>query len=79
MPFDKFLEKRIFKPLKMKDTGFYVPADKVNRFAANYNYRKGKLTMIDDPKTSSYLENPGIQIWRVAGCARLRPITCGFF
>jgi CubicO group peptidase (beta-lactamase class C family) len=58
MPFDKFLEKRIFKPLKMKDTGFYVPAEKVNRFAANYNYRKGKLTMIDDPKTSSYLENP---------------------
>ena len=58
MPFDKFLKERIFKPLKMKDTGFYVPADKVNRFAANYNYRKGKLTMIDDPKTSSYLENP---------------------
>ena len=42
----------------MKDTGFYVPANKVKRFAANYNYRKGKLTMIDDPKTSSYLENP---------------------
>jgi len=33
----------------------------VNRFAANYNYRKGKLTMIDDPKTSSYLENPAFK------------------
>ena len=41
MPFDKFLKERIFKPLKMKDTDFYVPADKVNRFAANYNYREG--------------------------------------
>ena len=61
MPFDKFLEERIFKPLKMKDTGFYVPAEKVDRFAANYNYRKGKLTMIDDPKTSSYLENPAFK------------------
>jgi CubicO group peptidase (beta-lactamase class C family) len=61
MPFDKFLEKRIFKPMKMKDTGFYVPADKVDRFATNYNYRKGKLTMIDDPKTSSYLENPAFK------------------
>ena len=61
MPFDKFLEERIFKPLKMKDTGFYVPADKVNRFAANYNYRKGKLTKIDDPKTSRYLESPAFK------------------
>ena len=58
MPFDEFLEKRIFKPLKMKDTGFYIPANKVKRFAANYNYRKGMLTMIDNPKTSRYLENP---------------------
>ncbi len=61
MPFDEFLEKRIFKPLKMKDTGFYVPANKVKRFAANYNFRKGKLTMIDDPKTSRFLENPAFK------------------
>ena len=58
MPFDEFLEERIFKPLKMKDTGFYIPANKVKRFAANYNYRKGMLTMIDNPKTSRFLENP---------------------
>jgi CubicO group peptidase (beta-lactamase class C family) len=76
--FDKFLEKRIFKPLKMKDTGFYVPAEKVNRFAANYNYRKGKLTMIDDPKTSSYLGESGFQIWRgwaVLDCDRLHAVS----
>ena len=42
----------------MKDTDFYVPADKVGRFAANYNYKDGKLTLKDDPKTSRYLENP---------------------
>ena len=31
-----FLEARIFKPLGMKDTGFFVPADKMARLAVNY-------------------------------------------
>jgi CubicO group peptidase (beta-lactamase class C family) len=44
MPFEDFLEKRIFKPLGMNDTGFYVPKEKLNRFAQFYNYDKdGKL------------------------------------
>jgi CubicO group peptidase (beta-lactamase class C family) len=40
MPFEEFLEKRIFKPLHMVDTGFYVPADKLKRFAEFYSYGK---------------------------------------
>jgi CubicO group peptidase (beta-lactamase class C family) len=44
MPFEKFLEQRIFKPLGMVDTAFYVPKDKLNRFAEYYTYDKdGKL------------------------------------
>ena len=35
-PYDKFLEQRIFKPLGMNDTGYYVPSDKQNRFAKLY-------------------------------------------
>jgi CubicO group peptidase (beta-lactamase class C family) len=38
MPFDEFLEKRIFKPLGMVDTAFYVPKEKLNRFAQMYSY-----------------------------------------
>ena len=30
-PFDEFLQTRIFDPLKMIDTGFFVPADKLDR------------------------------------------------
>ena len=60
-PFDKFLEERIFNPLKMNDTGFYVPANKADRFAANYNYKNGKLTLKDDPKKSRYLQNPAFK------------------
>lgn len=31
MPFDQFLQKRLFEPLGMKDTFFYAPADKAAR------------------------------------------------
>jgi CubicO group peptidase (beta-lactamase class C family) len=56
---DEFFKTRIFEPLGMVDTGFYVPADKVDRFAANYNSDgKGKLTLRDAPATSRYLTNP---------------------
>src|SRR5580693_7099713 len=47
MPFDKFLEERVFKPLKMVDTGFYVPKEKLSRLAEYYTYDKdGKLQAV---------------------------------
>ena len=61
IPLDRFLKERILKPLHMEDTGFYVPANKAGRFAANYNYKNGKLTLKDDPKKSRYLENPAFK------------------
>ena len=36
LAFDKFLAEKIFQPLHMKDTGFYVPPEKINRFARLY-------------------------------------------
>ncbi len=36
MPFDRFLEERIFRPLEMEDTFFYVPEDRRHRLAALY-------------------------------------------
>jgi CubicO group peptidase (beta-lactamase class C family) len=47
MPFEEFLEKRILKPLGMVDTAFYVPKEKLNRFAEFYSYDKdGKLQVV---------------------------------
>jgi CubicO group peptidase (beta-lactamase class C family) len=34
MKFDKFMDERIFKPLKMKDSYFYVPKEKQSRISA---------------------------------------------
>ncbi len=36
MPFDRFLESRIFKPLGMVDTAFWVPEQKLPRLATVY-------------------------------------------
>ena len=66
-PFEQFLKERIFAPLGMNDTDFFVPADKAHRFAACYaadgmtfhaTERKGSLTLQDDPATSSFLAPP---------------------
>lgn len=57
--FDQFLRERIFEPLGMVDTGFSVPPDKVDRFAANYGRGADKrLVLTDDPASSSYLQDP---------------------
>ncbi len=37
-PFDDFLDERLFGPLGMDDTDFYVPAEKADRFAQIYTY-----------------------------------------
>ncbi|HZO98739.1 MAG TPA: serine hydrolase domain-containing protein [Terriglobia bacterium] len=42
MPLDKFLEERIFKPLGMKDTEFFLSEAKVPRLASAYTYYPDK-------------------------------------
>ena len=57
-PFEQFLKERIFDPLGMNDTDFFVPADKAHRLAACYSAEKGKMKLQDDPTTSSFLAPP---------------------
>jgi CubicO group peptidase (beta-lactamase class C family) len=61
MPFGDFLRQRIFEPLGMVDTSFWVPEEKLNRFANMYGPLMengapvaGKLTNIDPLETSNY-------------------------
>ena len=65
-PFDVFLAERIFQPLGMVDTGFYVPSEKINRFAGIYGPKsEGGLQAIDAPEggtghisENSFRKNP---------------------
>ena len=43
MKFGAFLKQEIFDPLNMKDTGFYVPEDKQDRFAKLYENVDGNF------------------------------------
>jgi CubicO group peptidase (beta-lactamase class C family) len=58
--FDEFLKSRIFEPLKMKDTDFWVPPEKQERFTTMYAPvdlfapLKGGLVKADDPREGSY-------------------------
>ena len=42
-PYDRFLDERLFQPLQMKDTTFFVPAEKRNRVASVYTYQSEGL------------------------------------
>ena len=48
---DEFLRERIFEPLGMKDTGFYVPAGDIKRLLPSYstNWQTGKVELYDPP------------------------------
>jgi CubicO group peptidase (beta-lactamase class C family) len=52
-PFPSFLAERIFEPLGMVDTGFWVPAEKLGRFATSYRPAPdGSLELADRPDGS---------------------------
>ncbi len=62
MPLSAVLQERIFDPLKMTDTGFFVREDQRARFAACYNATpQGGLKLQDDPTTSPYLKPPALE------------------
>lgn len=59
MTFDAFLQKRVFAPLGMTDTDFWVPPAKAERLAWMYTTDDaGKLVSAEDRATSPYLKRP---------------------
>ena len=58
MPLGDFLEQRIFKPLGMNDTGFTVPADKLDRLVDCYTLIPGKGKVMFDRASESMWSTP---------------------
>jgi CubicO group peptidase (beta-lactamase class C family) len=48
-PLAEVLAKRVFEPLGMTDTGFWVPRAKLHRFTSMYAPRPGGLELVDRP------------------------------
>lgn len=55
MRFGEFLAKRLFEPLGMKDTAFYVPQDKQNRLAKVY--RDGEDGLVEETGYNLAIQN----------------------
>lgn len=53
LPLDQFFRERIFAPLKMDDTFFQVPADKLDRLTDCYTLAPGKGRVMYDPGAES--------------------------
>ncbi len=58
-----FMRERIFDPLGMKDTAFYVPAEKLHRLPALYffNRQTNKLDFFDDPQNTAWQTEPAFE------------------
>jgi CubicO group peptidase (beta-lactamase class C family) len=53
-----FFEERILGPLGMKDTAFFVPRAKIDRFAHAYSTQHGAVVITDEPATGKWSRPP---------------------
>ena len=58
MPFDTFVNTRIFAPLKMKSSFWQVPASDAGRLATNYTFIGQTIVPVDPAATSVFLQKP---------------------
>jgi CubicO group peptidase (beta-lactamase class C family) len=63
LSFGEFLRTRLFEPLGMNDTAFYVPSDKTKRFTSCYQPEtKGSgIKLQDDARESTYATPPVLE------------------
>jgi CubicO group peptidase (beta-lactamase class C family) len=63
MTLGDFLQERIFTPLGMKDTGFSVPASKLDRLAESYwtNFETGEFEVFDPVQGSRFARPPAFE------------------
>jgi len=57
-PLDVFCSERIFTPLELKNTGFFVPREQTNLLPNFYTYSNGTLAIDDDRNNSIYTKKP---------------------
>jgi CubicO group peptidase (beta-lactamase class C family) len=63
MTLGDFLQERIFTPLGMKDTGFSVPANKLDRLPGSYwtNFETGEFGVFDPGQGSRFASPPAFE------------------
>jgi len=62
-----FVKTRITEPLKMVDTHFYLPKEKVNRFSPVYGAKNGKIELVEPADNNNYMNGPRVSYSGGAG------------
>ena len=86
-PFAEFLAERIFGPLAMRDTGFHVPAAKLDRFTTAYRPDAAGLVITDRPTANGAPRPPSARAraawspprticWPSSGCCWRQAAGC---
>ena len=75
MRFGEFLQQRLFAPLDMQDTAFYVPVDKLSRLTQLYKPRGGigfglGVGIVLDSGRAQEISSPGTYSWGGAAGTR---------
>lgn len=73
MPLAQFMQERIFKPLGMVDTGYWVSPEKAGRLTNLYGLEKGKLELKEVSAQSDYVIGPKICTGGGAGLVSTAP------
>jgi CubicO group peptidase (beta-lactamase class C family) len=69
---DQFFEERIFRPLGMKDTAFFVPEEKWSRLATLYSPKKeGGIQRSTAPPQESFKKKPALFLGGAGLCSTL--------
>jgi len=71
-PFDAFLKEHIFDPLDMPDTAFWVPPEKMDRFAVTYGPAQGGGLKVVDPLGGD-ITNPNVAPFGGGGLVSTAP------
>ena len=71
MPLDEFMHRRLFEPLGMKDTGFYVPEEKRARLASAYITHENPKSLEKYSGSHLGIRNDGRKIAFLSGGAGL--------
>ncbi|MFN3860701.1 MAG: serine hydrolase domain-containing protein [Roseateles sp.] len=58
LPLDQFIKTRITDPLRMPDTHFFLPPEKVGRLANVYGLEGGRLQLVETPAKSDFVHGP---------------------
>jgi CubicO group peptidase (beta-lactamase class C family) len=74
-PLDQVFQERLFGPLGMVDTGFFVPTEKMDRVPDCFHFHPTETKVMFDNGDGSRWTKPGPFL---SGCVRHCPITTGF-